>query len=409
MPTIARNMMHSWIHLPLCLLMALTKQYTEARPTTAEETRLSREDAESPGYRIFKSSELLEDPIKIESNASSNDSSKRDTISGTEKGAIVGGTVAAGIILGVTVFVSVLIYRQYCLRHQRLRGQVENTTSSSKSSRPGTGFGSSTYRSWRHTFNHRVSIPDSESVYSQRSFGNFSPTDEVEMLPTRSFPPPTIPQKAAQMLGVEGVSTSGPITPLIRTPIPSPRLPNSTLGKHFMAGDPLTQNPSRQHILPQGPPTQDPTPTTPDLAAGDGNKISTDSRTRTSSNCTMSTLGRELLHDVMQPLPPIKFNPPPDKTTLPRPPPPISKTTRPPPVSMNNSKGQKRAPSRRYFVPLFKKNGQLPSPTSPDVALATEAGITEEEGSNTKLKTETETVLRDSLRAGLFSLGENKI
>jgi hypothetical protein len=81
--------------------------------------------------------------------------------------------------------------------------------------------------------------------------------------------------------------------------------------------------------------------------------------------------------------------------------------TRPPPVSLNNSKGQKRAPSRRYFVPLFKKNGQLPSPTSPDVALATETGITEEEGSNTKPKAET--VLRDSLRAGLFSLGENKI
>ena len=383
--------MHSWIHLPSCLLMALTKQYTEARPATAEETSLSREDAESPGYHILKGSELLEDPIKIESNASSKDSSKHDTISGTEKGAIVGGTVAAGILLGVTVFVSVLIYRQYCLRHQRLRGQVENTASSSKSSRPGTGFGSSTYRSWRHTFNHRVSIPDSESVYSQRSFENFSPTDEVEMLPTRSFPPPTIPQKAAQMLGVEGVSTSESITPLIRTPIPSPRLPSSTLGKHFMAGDPLTQNPSPQHTLPQGPLTQDPTPTTPDLSAGDGNKISTDSRTRTSSNCTMSTLGRELLHDVMQPLPPIKFNPPPNKTALPRPPPPISKTTRPPPVSMNNSKGQKRAPSRRYFVPLFKKNGQLPSPTSPDVALATEAGTTEEEESKTKPKPKPET------------------
>ncbi|RFN47622.1 hypothetical protein FIE12Z_8127 [Fusarium flagelliforme] len=411
MRTIARNMINSWIHLPLCLLMALTKQYTEARPMTDEKTSLSREDAESLVYRILKSSELPEDLIKNESNASSNDSPKHDTISGTEKGAIVGGTVAAGIILGVTVFVGVLIYRQYRLRHQRLRGQVENATSSSKSSRPGTSFGSSTYRSWRHTFNHRVSIPDSESVYSQRSFGNSSATDEVGMLPTRLFPPPTIPQKAAQMLGVEGVSTSGSITPLIRTPIPSPRLPSSTLGQHFMAGDPLTQNPSRQHPLPQDPSTQGPIPTTPDPVAGDVNKISTDSRTRTSSNCTMSTLGRELLHDVMQPLPPIKFSPPPDKTAFPRPPPPISKTTRPPPVSMNNSKGQKRAPSRRYFVPLFKKNGQLPSPTSPDVALATETGITEEEESNTKPKTETETetVLRDSLRAGLFSLGENKI
>jgi hypothetical protein len=70
-------------------------------------------------------------------------------------------------------------------------------------------------------------------------------------------------------------------------------------------------------------------------------------------------------------------------------------------------KGQKRAPSGRYFVPLFKKNGQLPSPTSPDATLATELGIKEEEDTNAKAGAET--VLRDSSRAGLFSLGENKI
>jgi hypothetical protein len=74
---------------------------------------------------------------------------------------------------------------------------------------------------------------------------------------------------------------------------------------------------------------------------------------------------------------------------------------------MNNMKGQKRAPSRRYFVPLFKKNGQLPSPTSPDVGLAPESEMQEEEDANAKGKAET--VIRDSSRAGLFSLDENKI
>jgi hypothetical protein len=125
----------------------------------------------------------------------------------------------------------------------------------------------------------------------------------------------------------------------------------------------------------------------------------------------MSTLGRELLHDVMQPvsLSPTKFSPPPDKTDFTRPPLPISKTKKLPPVAFNNNnnnnnmKGQKRMPSRRYFVPLFKNNGQLLSPTSPEEDSAPETAIEEE----TNVKAET--VLRDSSRAGLFFLGENKI
>lgn len=62
-------------------------------------------------------------------------------------------------------------------------------------------------------------------------------------------------------------------------------------------------------------------------------------------------------------------------------------------------------------MPLFKNNGQLLSPTSPDVTLTIDSGIQEEGDANAKAEAEgeAETVLRDSSRAGLFSLGENKI
>ncbi|KAL4722394.1 hypothetical protein ACLX1H_010746 [Fusarium chlamydosporum] len=375
-------MTNSWTHLPLYLAVVLTTQYTKARPV-AVETGLGKEDIKSLVYHILESSKLSKGLIKDGDGSFNTDSPDKNKLSGTEKGAIVGGTIVAGIILGATV------------------GQSDNAASSSrKSSKPGTTSGSSAFRSWRHTFNQRISIPDSVSVYSQRSFGNSPTTSQVEMLPTRSIPPPTIPQKAAEMLGVEGVHASTRST----TPVPSPRLPNPSSTKHFVAWNPLTQNPSQHDPSPDGPLLP-----TPEPSANEDQESSTNvrARARTSSNCTMSTLGRELLDDVMHPLPPVKFSPSSDKTAFPRPPPPISKTTKPPPVSMNNTKIQKRVPSRRYFVPLFKKNGQLPSPTSPDVGLAMKTDIQEEEETNTKKKAET--VLRDSTRAGLFSLGENKI
>ncbi|RGP59179.1 hypothetical protein FLONG3_11266 [Fusarium longipes] len=402
MRTTVTSMANSWAHLAWYMVVVLTTKYTEASPTAITETRLSREDIQSLVYHILENSAFSEDLIKDEDESSSSDNSNKNTTSGTEKGAIIGGTIAAGIILGVTVFMGVLIYKQYRFRQQRAYYQANDAVQSlQKSPGPGTTSGNSTYRSWRHTFNHRVSIPDSASVYSQRSYGNSLLVAQVEMAPTRSIPPPTIPQKAAQMLGVEGVQGSGSAMPLIKSPLPSPHLPNSPLTKHFMPWNPLAQNPPQQHPLPQVPSVQTPMPTTRE------DPESSTARTRTSSNCTMSTLGRELLHDVMQPIPAAKASSPSEETTIPGSPPPISKTTRPPPVSMNNMKGQKRAPSRRYFVPLFKKNGQLLSPTSPDVGISTGSDIQEEEDDDGKVKAET--VVRDSSRAGLFSLGENKI
>ncbi|KAJ4194366.1 hypothetical protein NW755_003122 [Fusarium falciforme] len=63
----------------------------------------------------------------------------------------------------------------------------------------------------------------------------------------------------------------------------------------------------------------------------------------------------------------------------------------PPPAAMDNPKKPVRMLSRRYFVPLFKRNGQLQSPTSPEEGVGME------------------TVARDESRASMFSLGENKI
>ncbi|KAJ4311446.1 hypothetical protein N0V84_010436 [Fusarium piperis] len=104
----------------------------------------------------------------------------------------------------------------------------------------------------------------------------------------------------------------------------------------------------------------------------------------------MSTLGRDLLQDTMHPPAPAKYSlfpkcEPHTEMTL------LAGTKQPPPAAMDNPKKPWRMPSRRYFVPLFRSNGQLQSPTSP------------EEGVSMG------TVARDESRANMFSLGENKI
>jgi hypothetical protein len=403
------NTMNSWTRISTYLLGILITQYAEARPITAREPGLSREDVKTLVYHILESSELSKDLVTKDEDLSQDDDSHKRTIAGAQKGAIVGGTVAAGIVFGVTVFVVVLIYKQCLIRRQQGDGYANTTTwPQQKSSKPEITAGSSTRGSWRHTFNHRISVPDSASVYSQRSFGNDISAAQIEMASAQPLPPRTMPSKAAQMLGVEPLDST---TPLTRTPLPSPRLQNKPFSQNSMPQGPLPRNPLQQNPLPwnpppQSPPPQCPLPSIPVPSGGEEDVSSRGSRDRTSSNCTMSTLGRELLHDVMQPvsLSPTKFSPPPDETDFTRPPLPISKAKKPPPVAFNNNmKGQKRMPSRRYFVPLFKNNGQLLSPTSPEEGSAPETAIEEE--TNVKV----ETVLRDSSRAGLFFLGENKI
>ncbi|KAF5027311.1 hypothetical protein F66182_605 [Fusarium sp. NRRL 66182] len=344
--------MKFWIYISAHLLTAVVFQLTEARPMITK-VELSEEDVKSLVYRILESSKLSKALIKKDAGITYDDYPKEYSSTGAEKGAIVGGTVAAGIVLGVTIFVGVLIYKQCLIR----RGRGDTMMPSRlKSPEPrAMPDGNSTRGSWRHTFNHQVSIQDSESVYSQRSFGNIPAAVRAEMAQARRLSPPPLPPKAAKVLGVDAaISTPSSMAPLPALPLPTTPLP----------------------------PTQDPEPHNPPPPAIQERRSSRDPRARTSSNCTMSTLGMDLLHDVMQPISPTKFNPP-------------AKTRKPPPVALNNIKGQKRMPSRRYFVPMFKKNGQLPSPTSPNDSAATE--------------TETETVIRDSSRANMFSLGDDKI
>lgn len=402
--TTTMDTMNYWTRISAYLLGILITQYAEARPTTAIEPGLSREDVKSLVYHILESSKLSKDLATKDEGLSQDDDSSKRTITGAEKGAIVGGTVAAGIVLGVTVFVVVLINKQYLIRRQQPGGHANTATSPHQnSSKPETTTVSSTHGSWRHTFNHRMSVPDSASVYSQRSFGNDVSTAQIGVATAQPMPPTTMPSKAAQMLGIEPLEST---TPLTRTPLPSPRLPINPSFQNSMPQGPLPQNPLKQNPLPQSLPPQCPLPSIPVPSGGGEDVSSRGPRDRTSSNCTMSTLGRELLNDLMQPvsLSQAKFSPPPDKAEFTRPPLPISKVKKPPPVAFNNNtKGQKRMPSRRYFVPLFKNNGQLLSPTSPDESSAPETAIEEE--TNAKA----ETVLRDSSRAGLFFMGENKI
>ncbi|KAM0244873.1 hypothetical protein ACHAP5_005894 [Fusarium lateritium] len=400
--------MNSWTRISRYLLGILITQYAEARPITTREPGLSREDVKSLVYDILESSQRSKDLATKDEGLSQDNNANKRTITGAEKGAIVGGTIAAGIVLGVTVFVVVLIYKQYTIRRQQSGGHANAAKlPQQKSPKPGMTAESSTRGSWRHTFNRRISVPDSVSVYSQRSFGNDISTAQIEMATAQPMPPTMMPSKAAQMLGVEPLEST---TPLTRTPLPSPWLPNTPFSQNYIPQGSLPQNPLQQNPLPwnttsQSPPPQCPLPSIPVPSGGEEDIPSRDPRDRTSFNCTMSTLGRELLDDVMHPvsLPPIKFSPFPDKTDFTRPPLPISKVKKPPPVAFNNTmKGQKRMPSRRYFVPLFKNNGQLLSPTSPEEGSAPETAIEE-----TNVKAET--VLRDSTRAGLFFLGENKI
>ncbi|KAM0561024.1 hypothetical protein ACHAPJ_003524 [Fusarium lateritium] len=384
------SMTNTWVYFSACMLVTIVIRTTEARPIATREPGLSKEDAKSLVYHILESSKLSKDLVAKDEGVSKENYSQEQKTTGTEKGAIIGGTIAAGIILGVTVFVGVLIYKQYLMR-KRLCGRFDTVEPPRRKSHElETTRESSAHTSWRHTFNHRISIPDSESVYSQRSFGQVSTAAQIQMISAVRPSAPLVPPKAAQVLGVD---RSRSPSPLPKTPMPTPRLPTTTVPPNPLPPNPLPQNPLQQHPPPQYPPPKGPLPPTPEPPADEQRRSSRDPRARTSSNCTMSTLGMELLRDVMQPLAPTKFSPPPNKSAQPRPPSPITKTRKPPPVALNNMKGQKRMPSRRYFVPVFKKNGQLSSPTSPDESAVTEP----------------ETVLRDSTRAGLFSLGENKI
>ncbi|KAF5536824.1 hypothetical protein FPHYL_12883 [Fusarium phyllophilum] len=353
-------------------------------PVVKEHPVLSKEDTESLLSQALESFTAPDQRIK----ETSQDNYARDYArSGTDKGAIVGGTVAAGIIICFTIFFGVLILKKYLAR----QGKCNKRITDEKPLCPGTetpGITTSAHTSWRQTFNHRISVPYADSVYSQRSLRNTTAATQMKRTSAQPIVRPTILSKAAQMLGVGNTKST---TPLAKTPLSSPRLPITPLSENFMPETPILQYSSSQTspkqsplrrnppLLPppQNPPPQGPLPPVPthESSAIEVPKSSRSPRDRTSSVCTMSTLGMELIRDVMQPRESTTFSPPAEMASFLRSPPPISKTNQPPPVAMRNSKGQNTVPDRRYFVPLFKNNGQLPSPTSPD-----EGGVLSEPG-----------------------------
>ncbi|KAF5674856.1 hypothetical protein FCIRC_7628 [Fusarium circinatum] len=279
--------------------------------------------------------------------------------SGANRGAIVGGTVAAGIVICFTVFFGVLVLKKYLVP----QGKCNKRIVDAKSLRPGAetpGTTTSAHTSWRQTFNHRISVPYADSVYSQRSLGNTTAATRMSRASAQPTPLPTVPSKAAQILGVGNKKLA---TPPAKAPLSSPRLPITPLSENFMPETPILQYSSSQSspkqsplrrnppLLPppQNPPPQGPLPPVPthEPPANGYSKSSRCPPGRASSVCTMSTLGMELLRDVMQPRDSTTFSPPPEKASFFRSPPPMSKTNQPPQTARRNSKGQNTVPDRR--------------------------------------------------------------
>ncbi|KAF4443623.1 hypothetical protein FACUT_1151 [Fusarium acutatum] len=372
-------------------------------PVVKGHPALGKEDTESP---LSQAPERFTNSDQRSKETSQDNYARDYARSGADKGAIVGGTVAAGIIICFTVFFGVLILKKYLTP----QGKCNKRIADGKPLCPGTetlGTTTSACTSWRQTFNHRISVPYADSVYSQRSLGNTAAATQMKRASAQSIALPTIPSKAAQMLGVGNTKST---TPLAKTPLSSPRLPITPLSENFMPETPIfqysssqtspKQSPLRRNLPslppPQNPPPQGPLPPVPthEPSAIEVSKSSRSPRDRPSSVFTMSTLGMELLCDVVQPRESTTFSPPPEKASFLRSPPPISKTNQPPPVAMRDSKGQNTVPDRRYFVPLFKNNGQLPSPTSPDEGVLSKPGTRNRTKNITNLKAET--VLRNS-------------
>lgn len=314
----------------------------------------------------------MKDLVSKPEHASRSDGTK----TGTETAVIVGGTVAAGVCLGITVFVCFAIYKQYLI-HRKRRDSPANAQS--KPQRPQTS-DSFAFQSMRRFFNRRVSIADSASVYS-------CPSAAVDFEMARSSVAPTIPSKAASVLGVDRRTWDRQRPATKFTPVENGvSLPPSPRRESALA--PIEEgsvSQSASYMAPSVGMTRAESKRRSQQASRQKARQSRqysqtypsglESRNRSFSTCTMSTLGMELLRDTMRPPSPARFTP----SQAPLPPTPSGTT------------GLKPKPSRRYFVPVFKQNGQLLSPTSPEGSLPMEM------------------VMRDGSRARLFTSEENRI
>lgn len=357
-------------NLLACLLAAIAYTPTNAKPITSRDQTWNEEEAESLKHLALEGSKFLQELTNNPDDVSHTSRSDDEPNKINEKAAIIGGTIISGALLGVAIFLGVLIYKR-CIAPRRAKNKEVQAKSSQRDSIPETT-SDGTYRdTWRDTFNHRVPTPGSESIKSEQSFGTMSTDGQAN-----SFPPGKWPKVVVNDCESLGVNQENHIDPSVATgchQVQSPILPKPLQLPTTYKG-PFASEPSS--------PTIEVTPEHPHRESG-------------ASVCTMSTLGRDLLQDTMQPPAPAKYSLFPKCEPLPETAHtgtiiPVRKK-QPPPAAMDNPKKPSRMLSRRYFKPMFKRNGQLQSPTSPEESFGME------------------TVVRDESRANLFSLGENKI
>ncbi|EEU47001.1 uncharacterized protein NECHADRAFT_77976 [Fusarium vanettenii 77-13-4] len=360
-------------NLLACLLAAIAYTPTNAKPIASRDQAWNEEEAESLKHLALEGSKFLQELTHNTDDASHVSRSDDESNKINEKAAIIGGTIISGIILGIAIFLGVLIYKR-CIASRRAENKEHQAKSSQRDSMPET-MSDGTYRdTWRDTFNHRVptpGTPDSDSVRSERSFGTMSTDGQAS-----SFAPGKWPKIVVNGCESLGVNQKNHIDPSV------------AIGCHQVQS-PLDPKPLQLPTTYKGPFATESPSTTIEMTLGQPNRESG------ASVGTMSTLGRDLLQDTMQPPAPAKYSlfpkceplteTPHALTTLP------VRNMQPRPAVKDNSKKPGRMLSRRYFVPMFKRNGQLQSPTSPEESIGME------------------TVARDESRANMFSLGENKI
>ncbi|KAF4339970.1 hypothetical protein FBEOM_6117 [Fusarium beomiforme] len=150
---------------------------------------LRKEDTESLVSHILGSSKVFTMQGQMVEEISQHDYHKKHTKNEAEKGAIVGVTITGGIVISVTLFVGFIILKQ-CITHRpRYKPAIDTgVPSSPKCSVRGSG---------RQTFNHQMSVPDSGSVYSQRSFGNIAAIPQTEKISAQTVSLLTLSAKAA--------------------------------------------------------------------------------------------------------------------------------------------------------------------------------------------------------------------
>ncbi|UPK91725.1 hypothetical protein LCI18_002660 [Fusarium solani-melongenae] len=335
-------------NLLACLLAAIVYTPTDAKPIPSRDQTWNDDEAEPLKHLALEGSKFLQELTNNPADTSHTSRSDDEPNKINEKAAIIGGTIISGALLGIAIFLGVLIYKR-CIAPRRAKNKENQAKSSQRDSMPKTT-SDGTYRdTWRDTFNHRIPTPGSESVISERSFGAMSTDGQAN-----SFPPdPSVATGCHQVQ-----------SPLSPKPL---QLPTTYKGPFASESSSPTIEMTSEHPY----------------------------RESGASVCSMSTLGRALLQDTMQPPAPAKYSLFPKCKPLPE----TANTRRtlsmrnkqPPPAAMDNPKKPVRKLSTRYFVPMFKRNGQLQSPTSPEESVGMQ------------------TVARDELRANMFSLGENKI